>query len=121
MPDEHNAFDLAKLLEDAKIQDERQLFDVSGRPKPENIRVVLQSGLEVKCDIKYDGMQDGYRRYFVMAEIDWENYWPTKLLVGALPSDVMLSFKMPDDMDMMTEGMRRARNLQTIIEKQVWL
>ena len=113
-----DSFDLGKLLDEAKIQSDDHKVDLSGRPKPENVRVLLNSGIEVKCDVVYDGMQQGQRRYFVVAEIDWENYWPTTLIVGVRPVDVMMSFKMPDDMSD-AEMFRRSGMLTVVVEKEI--
>lgn len=110
MPDEHNAFDLSKLLDSANNADiisrnqETRLnkVDSTGRPWPKDVRVQLNSGITVKCDVRYDGVDpDGQRRFLVIAEIDWENYHPTTLWVGEYPMDATLIFRIPgmDDDD----------------------
>ena len=118
--DDHNAFDLAKYVQDNNIRPMDRIdtsVDPSGKPRPENVRVILNSGLEVKCDTKFDGYDttDNTRRYRVVAEIDWENYWPTVLLVGEYPSDVTLALLVPGASD--EDHQRMARGLQTVPEK----
>lgn len=110
--------DLSTLLGGSEPPKDDRKVDLSGRPRPENIRVQLNSGVELKCDVKYDGMEDGRRRYLVIAEIDWENYWPTTLIVGIYPADCMLSFKMPDDMAD-SEMYRRAGKLNVVVERSI--
>lgn len=98
MMDDTNAFDLGELLNANRQQAQRDsLVDLSGKPKPVNVRVVLNSGVEVRCDTRYSGVndQDGDRLFTVVAEIDWENYWPTQLLVEELPDDVEFRFRVP--------------------------
>lgn len=105
MPDEHNAFDLASLA----IPSERHEWqptpvDLSGKPKPQGVRVQLNSGIEVKCDCRFQGINpvDGDRLFTIIAEIDWENYWPTKILVAEMPSDVEFRLRvagLPDELD----------------------
>lgn len=121
MPD---AFDLSKYLQHNSI-DPMQSFatdrDMSGKPKPENVRAVLNSGIEVKCELKYDGIdKNGMRRHFVIAEIDWENYWPTTLVVGVFPTDCVLSLKVPDD-STEAEDWARAGSLNVVIEKEIFV
>lgn len=116
-----NIIDLSTLFGDGDKQEPDNPVDLSGKPIPEDVRVILNSNVEVRCDIKYDGISptDGNRRYFVVAELDWENYWPAIMIVGLYPSDVTLALKCADDMDLNTEGWRRAQSLQVIVEKQV--
>jgi hypothetical protein len=103
MPDEHNAFDLAKLaLPEQPFEWQAVAIDTSGKPKPVNVRVQLNSGIEVKCDVRYSGVnpKDGDRLFTVIAEIDWENYHPTVLIVEEMPNDCEFRFRvpgMPDD------------------------
>lgn len=114
-----DVFDLSKLLAQTPLQDDRPLRDLSGKPKPENVRVQLNSGIELQCELKYDGIdEEGGRRYYIIAEIDWENYWPTTLIVGLYPTDVTLLFKMSDDMTD-TEGWARAGSMRSIVEKHI--
>jgi hypothetical protein len=45
---------------------------------------------------------DGDRLFTVIAEIDWENYRPTMLLVEEMPNDVEFRFRvagLPDELD----------------------
>jgi len=72
--------------------------DDSGRPPPEDVVAILNSGVRVPCTVRYDGMSTGQygrplRRYLVLAEIDWENYQIDILEIGALPDDVTLGIK----------------------------
>lgn len=72
--------------------------DDSGRPVPEGVVAVLNSGVRVPCSVRYDGLQKssfGYvlRRYLVLAEIDWENYQIDTLEIGVLPKDVTLGIR----------------------------
>lgn len=98
--DEHNAFDLAKYIQDNDIKPMDRMnsdgVDLSGRPAPKDIRVQLNSGVLVKCDVRYDGVnEDGQRRFLVIAEIDWENYHPTILWAEEYPRDATLIFRIP--------------------------
>lgn len=121
MPD---AFDLSKYLRDNNVEPMQSFAtdrDLSGKPKPENVRAVLNSGIEVKCELKYDGIdKNGMRRHFVIAEIDWENYWPTTLVVGVFPTDCVLSLKVPDD-STEAEDWARAGSLNVVIEKEIFV
>lgn len=69
-------------------------IDTSGKPVPTNVRVILNSGIEIPCVLAYDGVQMSagvlVRRYKVKAEVDWYRYWVKTLVVGEWPSDVKL-------------------------------
>jgi hypothetical protein len=101
MVNEHNAFDLAKYIDRSNLADhhrEQRLskVDASGRPWPKDVRVQLNSGVFIRCDIRYDGINDdGQRRFLVIAEVDWENYHPTILWVSEYPRDATLIFRIP--------------------------
>jgi hypothetical protein len=74
------------------------------RPKPQGVRVQLNSGVIIKCDCRYQGVNpvDGDRLFTILAEIDWENYWPTKILVAEMPTDVEFRLRvagLPDELD----------------------
>lgn len=107
MPDD-NVFDLAKYVQDNNI-DPLDSFctdgvDLSGKPKPVNVRVQLNSGVVIRCDCRYQGINpvDGDRLFTVIAEIDWENYQPTAILVEEMPSDVEFRLRvagLPDELD----------------------
>jgi hypothetical protein len=108
MPDEHDAFDLSELLRDNHPDwtdlNTLEKVDRSGKPKPVNVRVQLDSGIEIKCEVRYTGINpvDGDRLFTVIAEIDWENYRPTMLLVEEMPNDVEFRFRvagLPDELD----------------------
>ena len=118
MPNEHNAFDLSRLLDNKGNRDriernrEQRLgeTDRSGRPWPKDVRVKLISGVVVNCAVLYDGLDlDGDRRFVVLAEIDWENYPPTHLIVGEYPRDCTLIFRVPnvpdDECSVMAAGL----------------
>jgi hypothetical protein len=88
--------DLSSLYDGDDVPYIRTNIDVSGKPKPKDVRVLLNSGIEVKCEVRYDGLDpDGTRRYCVIAEIDWENYFPTTLVIGEHPTDTTLVFRIP--------------------------
>lgn len=105
MADEHNAFDLAKLAipeqdfdwEPMAFDGQGRPVDLSGRPAPKDVRVRLNSGVLVRCDIRYSGVNpvDGDRLFTVIAEIDWENYFPKDLIVGEAPDDVEYRLRVP--------------------------
>jgi hypothetical protein len=103
--DEHNAFDLAKLaIPTEPHQWQPVAVDLSGRPNPQGVRVQLNSGVIIKCDCRYQGVNpvDGDRLFTILAEIDWENYWPTKILVAEMPTDVEFRLRvagLPDELD----------------------
>jgi hypothetical protein len=105
MPNEHNAFDLASLAIPTEPHEWQPVaIDTSGKPKPVNVRVQLDSGIEVKCDVRYNGVNpnDGDRLFTVIAEIDWENYRPTMLLVEEMPNDCEFRLRiagLPDELD----------------------
>lgn len=107
MPDEHNAFDLSELLGGNLLPvstDQTSLIDLSGRPKPVNVRVQLNSGVIIKCDCRYSGTNpvDGDRIFTVIAEIDWENYRPKFIIVEEMPTDVEFRLRvagLPDELD----------------------
>lgn len=101
MPD---PYDLSELLSDNTLTDTESWIDPSGRPNPVNVRVQLNSGIEVKCDVRYSGINpnDGDRLFTVIAEIDWENYRPKYLLVEEMPNDVEFRLRvagLPDALD----------------------
>jgi hypothetical protein len=115
MPD---AFDLSKLLKDNPLDFEHyDNVDVSGRPAPTNVRVQLNSGIEVKCEVRYSGTNkvDGDRLFTVIAEIDWENYHPKLLLVEEMPNDVEFRFRIPGMSD--ADASNICRGLQLIPER----
>lgn len=94
--------DLATLFGGSVPKPHEPHVDLSGKPAPSNVRVQLNSGIIVKCDVRYQGINpnDGDRMFTVIAEIDWENYWPTIILVEEYPNDVELRFRiagLPDD------------------------
>lgn len=107
MPDEHGAMDLSKLLGDGPVttwDHDKRKIDLSGKPKPKGVRVQLDSGIEVKCDVRYDGINphDGDRLFTIIAEIDWENYRPKLILVEETPNDVEFRLRvagLPDELD----------------------
>lgn len=96
-------------------------IDLTGRPMPENVRVQLNSGIELPCEVVYDGMvhqdESAYRRYKITAEIDWSKHWVKTLVVGELPIDVRLIFDVENATG--SECQQRARTMEVIVEGYV--
>lgn len=115
--------DLATLLGDEPSKQPDELVDTSGKPVPENVRVILVNKLEIKCELRYDGLHDdGKRRYLVLAEIDWETHFPTHMIIGVMPTNTWLAFHMPDDVDIGSEENRqRANDLRKNIVIERWV
>lgn len=93
--------DLATLFSDNEDENEPdRKVDLSGKPVPKNVRAVIDSGLEIQCEVAYDGtVQEGtkyWRRYQVKAEIDWTKHWITTLIIGVHPIDVRLILDLPE-------------------------
>lgn len=97
MVNEHNAFDLAKLIgnKPSRDVDGDQRWDMSGKPPPKGVTVTLNSGVRVPCEVKYAGTAPNTRLFTVLAEIDWENYHPVILSVAEMPRDVEFRFRIP--------------------------
>lgn len=119
MPDERNVFDLSQFVD--ALRDDAPKIDTSGRPAPKNVRVQLNSGVLVKCDVRYQGVNpaDGDRIFTVIAEIDWENYHPKLLLVEEAPNDVEYRFRVPGVPD--EECNQILATLQLIPERIVYM
>lgn len=97
---EDNVFDLAKFARKPDPYKFDTTIDRSGRPAPKGVRVELDSGLNLKCDVRYDGHdQDGTRRFVVIAEFDWVNHFPTIMWVDEMPRDVTLILRIPGASD----------------------
>lgn len=111
--------DLATLFGDNVPKPEQPAVDLSGRPAPVNVRVQLDSGVEVRCDVRYSGVNpnDGDRLFTVIAEIDWENYHPKLLIVEEMPNDVEFRFRVPGMPDDQCQAI--AQMLQLIPERIV--
>jgi hypothetical protein len=115
--------DLANLFAD----DDKPLVDTSGKPLPKNVRVILNSGVEIPCALKYDGteMSAGVmvRKYLVIAEIDWYKHWVKTLVVGEWPSDVKFAFNTGKEVDpetwRKTEAFKYANQMQLECEKRI--
>lgn len=93
-------FDLARLAipdkpEPWQPQHHTIPVDISGKPWPKGVAVKLNSGVVVKCDVRFQGTAPNARLFTVIAEIDWENYHPTVLMVEEMPSDVEFRFRVP--------------------------
>lgn len=96
MPNEHNAFDLSNLVRDMQTANRNTpLVDLSGKPPPKGVSVILNSGVTVQCEVKYSGTAPNTRLFTVLAEIDWENYHPMILSVAEMPRDVEFRFRIP--------------------------
>lgn len=111
MPD---IFDLSTLQPPDKV-------DRSGRPAPTNVRVQLDSGVIIKCDVRYQGINpaDGDRLFTIIAEIDWENYKPRRIIVEECPNDVELRLRvggLPDELDD-----EYCAGLELVPERVVWV
>lgn len=109
--------DLAKLF---GIEEDRPLGDLSGKKTPKNVKAVLNSGLEIQCDTRYDGQAIDnplMRRYLVIAEIDWSKHWVKTLLVEELPLDVRLILRVPDTTP--SEHKRYAAEMETWVARRV--
>lgn len=89
--------------------------DLSGKPIPKDIRAILDSGLEIKCGVKYDGKEhDGSRRYLVIAEVDWNKNWVTKMIIGEYPTDCYVALATHDVVG--TEHERYAAQMEAVVE-----
>lgn len=113
-----DAFDLAHfVVPDEPYEWQPVPVDVSGRPNPVNVRVQLNSGVVVKCDCRYQGVnpKDGCRLFTVIAEIDWENYHPKLLIVEEYPNDVEFRFRVPGMSN--EDGEKLAATMQFIPER----
>jgi hypothetical protein len=98
--------------------------DLSGRPIPKNVRAIIDSGIEIPCDVSYDGLQKGtgdqqIRRFRVKAEIDWTKNWVRMVVVGEMPIDANLIFNLPNEN--MSGAMNRTthRRPTFVFEKQI--
>jgi hypothetical protein len=93
--------------------------DLSGRPIPKNVRAIIDSGIEIPCDVSYDGLQKGTdkRRFKVKAEIDWGLHWIRLLVVGEFPEDVHLILSLPEKS--MKDALQFQHQMNTVIEKRV--
>jgi hypothetical protein len=91
--------DIATLLGgDGQPEKDNRKVDLSGRPIPKNVRVILNSGVELQCEVVYDGMSrndPNLRRFLIIAEIDWFKYWIKTIVVGENPEDVELIIPLP--------------------------
>lgn len=113
--------DLAHIFDNENERDRDQpLVDLSNRPRPKNVRAMLNSGIEVQCEIAYDGPSKNtvnVRRYKVKAEIDWYKHWISTLVVGEWPEDVELILDLPEsDKDAVPQYVHQ---MQTYIEKRI--
>lgn len=120
IPDWTDRLDMSKLLADSSLTDTGELHvDRSGRPKPKHVRVQLNSGIEVKCDVRYDGIDrtDDTRRFLVIAEIDWENYYPKAMIAEECPTDAALILRVPGMTDADHEA--AARTLRVVVERWI--
>jgi hypothetical protein len=98
--------------------------DLSGRPVPKGVRVILDSGIEVPCEVKYDGHSETdkrFRRYTFSAEVNWAQHHIEAILVDEYPMDVHLIAKFPDTLtsEVMAEQARWMASVKTYVGKQV--
>jgi hypothetical protein len=109
--------DLSTLFGNKPPEDDGPKIDRSGRPKPSGVSVQLNSGVMVKCDIRYAGInpKDGCRLFVVIAEIDWENYFPKVIIVEEMPRDAELRFRVPGMTD--AEAQRLCAATQFVAQK----
>lgn len=115
MENERPGFDESDRLEAEALD---QSVDLSGRPVPKGVRVVIESGLEVPCDVRYDGRdEDGYRRYVVDAHTDWSKHVVSVLAVEEMPIDARLIIDMGDATD--AEAERATANLRVEVAASV--
>jgi hypothetical protein len=111
--------DLSYLLNKGNEPPDRKT-DLSGKKKPKNVRAILNSGIEVPCEVQYDGQAEDdprMRRYLVKAECDWSKYWIKTLLVGECSVDVRIIVLVPNTTS--AEHRQYAATMQTIFEKRV--
>jgi hypothetical protein len=104
--------------------DEPPLVDTSGKAVPKNVRAILDSGLEIPCALKYDGIRDNCRKYLVLAEsVDWYKHWVKTLVVGEWPSDVQLALSVGKHVDpekwRKTEAFKYASQMRIECEKRI--
>ena len=100
--------------------DDRPIDD-SGRPEPENVVAILDSGMRVPCTVRYDGTEQTFRqmwrRYVVVAEVDWQKHRIDILEIGLMPTDVTMQiqvFDMPDHEWLDYAAHMRARVLKEV-------
>lgn len=96
-------------------------IDLSGKKIPKNVRAILDSGFEIQCEVKYDGLDHRgelpMRRYLVKAEIDWCKHWVKTLVIGEFPLDCAIILQVPDT----TRGecLQYAHQMETYVEQRV--
>jgi hypothetical protein len=114
--------DLAHIFDNENERDPDQpKVDLSNRPRPKNVRALLNSGILVQCETRYDGPSQNttnMRRYLIKAEIDWFQHWISILIVGEWPEDVELILDMPvSDKSAVPQYINQIK--ETIIEKRI--
>jgi hypothetical protein len=118
--------DLADILSNYG-EDKPPLIDTSGRPVPKNVRVILNSGVEIPCTVTYDGEEisvgEKVRRFKVKAEVDWYKYWVKTLVIGECPSDAKIVFNTGKEVDgqrwLNSEAFKYASQMRIEIEKRI--
>ena len=114
--------DLAHIFDNENERDPDQTrVDLSGRPVPKNVRAILNSGVELQCEVRYDGPSrntDNMRRYLVKAEIDWYKYWINTLVIGEWPEDVEMIVDLPAS-DTERDVPQYIHGMQTFWEKRI--
>jgi hypothetical protein len=97
--------------------------DTSGKPVPKNVRAIIDTGLEIPCALKYDGIRNNLRKYLVIAEIDWYKHRVKTLIIGEWPSDVQLALFMGKHVNPetwhKTEAFKYSNQMEIVIEKRI--
>ena len=114
--------DISNLFDDdgQPPPDDRPVDD-SGKPVPENVVAILDSGVRVPCTVRFDGIEQAFsklwRRYLVVAEVDWQKHRIDILEIGAMPTDVTIQVQVWDMPD--HEWMEYAEHMQARVVKEV--
>lgn len=117
--------DLADCFnEDGSEKQDWKHEDMSGRPVPKGVRVILDSGVEIPCEVRYDGHSERdkrFRRYVITAEIDWLKHHIQTIVIDENPLDVHLIVQFPDSLDSehREEHMRWLAEVKTLVRKTV--
>lgn len=114
--------DISNLFDDdgQPPPDDRPI-DTSGRPVPENVVAILDSGVRVPCGVRFDGWEHthygSWRRYVVVAEVDWQKHRIDILEIGSMPTDVTIQVQVHDMPDQ--EWLEYATHMRSRVLKEV--